>query len=70
MNFRITTDAHTAQVAYRSSEPVTIAEPGDYQTAREIARSESARTSGRYQVVPPEGSLVRPEWFANGVSEG
>lgn len=49
---------------------LTIAQTPDYQTAREIARAESARTSGRYVVTPPEGSLVRPESFANGMSEG
>lgn len=70
MNFRITTDAWTAQVAYRVSEPVTVAESGDYQTAREIARSESRRTSGRYFLVAPQGSLIRTEAFSNGFSEG
>lgn len=68
--FRITTDEHTARVCFRVSTPPIVAETSDYQTAREIARSESARTSGRYIVIPPDGSLIRPESFGNGVSEG
>lgn len=68
--FSITTDEHTARVCYRKAQPLVIAECPDYQTAREIARSESRRTSGRYLLVAPKGSLIRTEAFANGVSEG
>jgi hypothetical protein len=41
-----------------------------YLDARDIARLMSADTSGRYWVIPPAGSLVAAESFANGQSEG
>ncbi len=68
--WKIVTDAHTAAAAYRKSGPRQVAETRDYQAARPIAQAESRRTSGRCTVIPPRGSLVRPETFANGISEG
>lgn len=65
--FTITTTQHGGR---NHGQEITIAQTPDYQTARGIAEAESARTSGRYVVTPPEGSLVRPESFANGMSEG
>jgi hypothetical protein len=68
--FTITTDEHTARADFRVSAPPVVAEVSDYHTARETARALSASTSGRYIMVPPAGSLIRSESFANGVSEG
>jgi hypothetical protein len=67
--FTITSDQHTAEVCYRKSEPVTIAQVPDYGNACDIARAISAETSGRFIVNPPAGSLVRPASFGNGKSE-
>ena len=68
--FKVVADKHTAEVVYRKNGPLTVAEVPDYQDARALARTQSAETSGRYTVVPPQGSPVRPESFANGASEG
>lgn len=65
--FKVTTSV-TDRVAYRRDGDTewTIAVPDDYETACEIARSESARTGDTCTVVPPEGES---EKFTNGVSE-
>lgn len=68
--WKIEADARTAAVVYRRNGPLQVAEAAGYQDARAIARGLSRETSGRYTVIPPQGSSVAPESFANGTSEG
>jgi hypothetical protein len=68
--FYIMSEAHTSAVVYRKSGPFVVAQSAEYQTARNIARSESRETSGSYTVIPPADSKIQPETFGNGVSEG